>query len=93
MCSGGHGHKVSSIWSPASSCEEEERQKKVQLLNMAENCQRSVLTCPLCHKQFGAQSKLDAHTLNVHRAGAADSGQRTTGTSASKKVRTFKVNF
>ena len=77
-----------AIWSPASSCEEENEMKAV--VGGATN--GFGLACQTCHRQFGSPTKLEIHCRKVHhQPQALASETTTTSTKANRRERVFKV--
>jgi len=74
-----------SIWSPASSCEEENEMRESGNGN-------NPLVCHTCHRQFGSPTKLELHYRKVHHIThqtlASDSS--SPGSKSSRKERIFK---
>ena len=77
-----------SIWSPASSCEEENEMRESGNGN-------NPLVCHTCHRQFGSPTKLELHYRKVHHIThqtlASDSS--SPGSKSSRKERIFKVKL
>lgn len=65
-----------AIWSPASSCEEENEQK-------------NSLHCQSCQRSFSSPTKLEVHLRKVHTS--ATHPQLHSPKSSSRKERIFKV--
>ena len=79
---------VKTIWSPASSCEEENEMRA-----SSGNGNNQALVCHTCHRQFGSPIKLELHYRKVHHIThqtlASDSS--SPGSKSSRKERIFKV--
>ena len=69
-----------AIWSPASSCEEENRNQ---------------LSCAACHRSFGSPTKLELHLRKVHPASSPHHHHSAVNVShhgsTHRKERLFKV--
>ena len=71
-----------AIWSPASSCEEENRNQ---------------LSCAACHRSFGSPTKLELHLRKVHPASSPHQHHHHSAVNVShhgsthRKERLFKV--
>ena len=72
-----------TIWSPASSCEEENEMK------MASG---NGLACHTCQRHFGSPTKLELHYRKVHNH-PASSSEPSVASKASRKERVFKVCY
>ena len=69
-----------TIWSPASSCEEENEMK----------ASGNGLACHTCQRHFGSPTKLELHYRKVHNH-PASSSEPSAASKASRKERVFKV--
>ena len=79
---------VKTIWSPASSCEEENEMRSASSGNGL-----NPLVCHTCHRQFGSPTKLELHYRKVHHLThqTLPSDSSPPGSKSSRKERIFKV--
>lgn len=88
----GDTHTSKSIWSPASSCEEENEQRSVVSGTPQNNNATSGsngLACTTCQRRFMSPSKLEVHCRKVHQI-QDKSVATTTTSSGGRKERIFK---
>jgi hypothetical protein len=77
-----------SIWSPASSCEEENEQRSLRL----DSPTSDGLYCQTCQRQFTSPTKLEVHCRKVHHLGGGGGGTKIPSpSSGGRKERIFKV--
>ncbi len=96
-----NGHNK-TIWSPASSCEEENEQKLTTTLGLLAAASRasaaaaahgmtpsgSTLSCPTCQRKFLSPSKLQVHCKKVHGSlgGPGDEDESVKSSSATSST-------